>query len=98
MNNTEQPHYYEPLLRFDMYSVVWKDGEWQLVQMFKDMSWLAAEIVAGVEHSDFTQSIEHTGWLGSCPEWCGFKPVITVPRGDTLGLDQLNFAVEILNG
>lgn len=89
-------HYYEPLLRFDMYAPVWRRNKWELERMFTDMSHLGAQIVAGIELTDFIQSIEQTGWVGSCPEWYGFKPIITVPRGDKLDADHLEFAVESL--
>jgi hypothetical protein len=89
-----QPEYREPLQRFDVYSIVYKDKEWQLFQMFKDLSWLSAELVAGVDQIDFCRSIEYTGWLGTCPEWCGFKPVVTVPRGEKLDLDHIEFVFE----
>ena len=90
----EQPDYLEPLLHFDQYSVKRVDGEWHVYQMFKNLSWLGAEIVAGVEHIDFCTSIEHTGWIGSCPEWAGFRPVVTIPRGDKLDIDQMAFMME----
>jgi hypothetical protein len=94
---TEQPNYYEPLLRFDQYTVVWKKSDgWHVTQLFKNLSWLSAEMVAGVEHIDFCMSMEHTGWLGTCPQWCGFKPVVTIPRGESLIPHHLDFIMECI--
>jgi hypothetical protein len=92
MNN--QPSHYEPILHFDLYSVKWiKDG-WHVTQMFKNLSWLSAEMLSGAEHLDFCASLERTGWLGTCPEWHGFKPVVTVPRGEQLDIDHIDFILE----
>jgi hypothetical protein len=79
---------------FDLYSVAWIDGEWHVLQIFKNLSWLSAQIVAGVEQIDFCQSIEYTGWLGTRPDWCGYKPIVTVPRGGVLDVDQVEFILE----
>ena len=89
-----QPDYHEPKERFDLYSVINIRGEWHAVQIFKDLSWLAAECIAGIDQADFCQSIEFTGWVGSCPEWCGFRPIVTVPRGDKLKYDHAAFLVD----
>jgi hypothetical protein len=92
----EQPDYFEPILRFDLYSIVFKDKEWHVMQLFKNLSWLADEIVSGTDHVDFCKSVEYTGWVGTCPEWCGFKPVVTVPRGDHLDLEHIEFICEAI--
>ena len=94
MNN--QPEYHEPLLYFDQYTVVWKEDQWQVIQMFKNLSWLAAELTAGCEATDFCTSIERSGWLGTCPQWNRFKPVVTVPRGESLDLDHIDFIMGAL--
>jgi len=90
----EQPNYHEPVLTFDQYSVKLINKNWHVYQMFKDISWLSAEALAGVEHTLFCQSFEHTGWCGTCPEWAGFKPIVTVPRGEKLDLDHIEFLME----
>jgi len=91
---TMQPQYHEPNVHFDLYSVRHINGEWHVIQLFKNLSWLSAEMLAGVEHSDFCLSFEYTGWLGTCPEWCSFKPIVTVPRGTSLTVDQAEFILE----
>lgn len=91
-----QPNYMEPLLHFDLYSITMVDNEVHVVQMFKNLSWLAAELVAGVTNADFCQSIEYTGWLGTCPEWHKFQPIVAVPRGEQLDLDHIDFILECI--
>lgn len=91
---TEQPQYHEPTLLFDQYSVKLVDRDWHVYQMFKAVSWLSAEMLAGVEHELFCSSLEHTGWCGTCPEWAGFKPVVTVPRGELLDIEHIEFLME----
>ena len=89
-----QPDYYEPVMRFDLYSVVFKAGEWHRVQMFKGLSWLAAEVLAGVDEIEFCRSMENTGWIGTCPEWYGYMPVVAIPSGTSMGVDQVEFVLE----
>jgi hypothetical protein len=93
----EQPNYHEPSMHFDLYSVTVVENTWHVMQMFRNLSWLSAELLAGVEHTDFCASFEHTGWLGTCPEWHGFKPVVTVPRGERLDLDHIDFLMESIS-
>jgi len=50
--------------------------------------------LAGVEQDDFVESVSRTGWCGTCPEWTNYKPIVTVPRGAILALDQLGFMLE----
>ena len=86
----------DEFLRFDMYSVVICDGEFHVAQLLKDMSLFTASVVAGVTQDDFVESVAHTGWCGTCPEWTGHKPIVTIPRGASLALEQLGFMMESL--
>lgn len=89
-------HAPDEFLRFDQYSVAIKDGEFHVMQILKDLDLFAASIVAGVTQDDFVESICYTGWCGTCPEWTNYHPVVTVPRGGILALDQLGFMMESL--
>jgi hypothetical protein len=92
--STKQPNYHEPVLKFDQYSVKWEENGWVMYQLFKGVSWLAAEITAGTNHFDFCQSVEHTGWCGTCPEWTGWKPIVTIPMGEKIDIEHLDFILE----
>ena len=89
-----QPLYYEPILRFDLYTAIRDDGGWAVKQMFKNLSFIAAEVLAGVEHEDFCTSFENTGWIGTCPAWTEGRPIITLPRGCLLTTEHLGFIME----
>ena len=84
----------DEFLRFDQYSVVIKGSEFHVEQLAKDLPLLIAVILAGIEQYDFVESVSRTGWCGTCPEWTNFKPIVTVPRGGILALDQLGFMLE----
>jgi hypothetical protein len=89
-----QPEYHESIILFDQYSVKMIGEHWHVYQMFKGISWLSAEALSGVEHFEFCRSFEHTGWLGTCPEWCENKPIVTIPRGEKLCLEHIEFLLE----
>jgi|KBSSwiStaDraftv2_1062776.scaffolds.fasta_scaffold145562_4 hypothetical protein len=86
----------DEFLRFDQYSVVYRHDEFHVEQILKDLDLMAASIMAGVEEDDFIQSVANTGWCGTRPEWVGWLPIVTVPRGAILALDQLGFMLESL--
>lgn len=86
----------QEFLRFDQYSVVMKEGEFHVMQILKDLDLNSAAITAGVEQDDFVESVTQTGWCGTCPEWTGYRPVVTLPRGGLLALDQLGFMMEAI--
>jgi hypothetical protein len=87
----------DEFLRFDQYSVTAEaNGDFYVEQILKDLDLMAASIMAGVTEQDFIQSVSNTGWCGTLPEWTGWLPVVTVPRGAILALDQLGFMLESL--
>jgi hypothetical protein len=81
-------------LRFDQYSIKLMGTHWTTYQMFRDVPMLVAEALVGVEPELFHQSLEYNGWCGTCPEWAGFKPVVTVQSGDKLDFDHITFLLE----
>lgn len=89
-------HADDEFLRFDLYSVTTVEGEYHVAQILKDLDLMSACLVAGVEQDDFVESVCYTGWVGTCPEWTNHRPIVTVPRGGTLALDQLGFMMESL--
>jgi len=91
-------HADDEFLRFDHYSVIRKDGEFHVEQLAKDTPLMLAVILAGIEQDDFVESVMRTGWCGTCPEWTDHNPIVTIPRGGILALDQLGFMLEVLQG
>jgi hypothetical protein len=87
----------DEFLRFDLYSLINLDGQIHVDQMLKDLSLLSAAIMAGIEEDDFIVSVSNTGWVGTRPEWNGYLPIVTLPRGSILALDQLGFMLESLH-
>jgi hypothetical protein len=81
----------EAALRFDVYVVVSEHGELDVRKLCSDAGLIAAKAMAGVDDHDFIESVANEGWVGTCPEWTGFLPVVTTPCGAGLGLDQLEF-------
>jgi len=83
-------------LRFDLYSVVKRDREFHVIQLSKGVPIVVAQILAGVNNHDFVESVANEGWVGTCPQWRGFMPMVAMPKGDRLGMDQLDFMMESL--
>jgi len=83
-------------LRFDLYSVVKRDREFHVIQLSKGVPIVVAQILAGVNNHDFVESVANEGWVGTCPSWRGFMPMVAMPKGDRLGMDQLDFMMESL--
>lgn len=81
-------------IRFDLYSVVMKDKEYRVIQLSKGVPIVVAQILAGVNGHDFVESVSNEGWVGTCPEWRNFMPIVTVPKGELLGQDQLAFMLD----
>lgn len=84
----------EAALRFDVYVVVSEHGELGVRKLCSDAGLIAAKAMAGVSDTDFIESVANEGWVGTCPEWTGFLPVVTTPTDSGLGLDQLEFILE----
>jgi hypothetical protein len=82
--------------RFDMYSVVIRGKDYHVVQLSKGVPMVVAQVLAGVNGQDFTQSVINTGWVGTCPGWGKHLPIVALPRGERLGVDQLDFMLESL--
>lgn len=76
-----------------MYGVV-RNIDYHVVQLAKDVPTFLAQILAGVDGQDFTESVTNTGWVGTCPQWRNFLPVVTVPKDELLGVDQLDFMMD----
>ena len=83
-------------LRFDLYSVVRKGVDYHVIQLSKGVPTVVAQILAGVTNQDFVESVSNEGWVGSCPQWHHFMPIVTVPKGYRLGTDQLEFLIDSL--
>lgn len=82
-------------LRFDLYSVKKNLGtDYAVVRLVSNVTATFAAIIAGTDWEDFQQSIIHTGWLGTCPDWHSNLPIVTMPGGDLLGVEQLEFMLE----
>jgi len=86
----------EDALRFDQYSVQPSKHGMQVIQLMKDVGFIFAVITAGISQREFEQSMEYTGWVGSCPGWLRHMPVVTVPKDQLLNVDHLDFIVEVL--
>jgi len=82
--------------RFDLYSVVIKGKDYHVVQLSKGVPMVVAQILAGVTQHDFVTSVTNTGWVGTCPQWGKHLPIVTLPKGERLGPDQLDFMLESL--
>ena len=82
--------------RFDQYSVRPSKRGMQVVKLIMGVDFVFAAVMAGVTQEEFEQSITHTGWVGTCPDWLKFMPMITVPENERLGMDHLDFMVEAL--
>jgi len=83
-------------LRFDLYSVVQRDRDFHVVQLSKGVPMVVAQILAGVSGHDFVESVTNTGWVGTCPCWGKHLPIVTLPKGERLGTEQLDFMLESL--
>lgn len=81
-------------LRFDIYSVAIKGNDFHVVQLSKGVPTIVAQILAGVTHDDFVNSVVNTGWVGTCPQWSRHLPMVVMPKGEHLGTDQLQFMLE----
>lgn len=79
-------------LLFDVFTT---EGD-RLVRSIEGVSLIAARALAGLEDAhDFDNWIEATGWCGTTPAWSGFKPVVVVPKGQLLRIDQFKFIHEL---
>jgi hypothetical protein len=87
----------EAALRFDIYIVKVVEGEWGVQLLCSDTPLIAAKAIAGVSDQDFIESVANEGWVGTCPQWADFLPVVTTAHGSGLGLDQLAFMLESVN-
>jgi len=87
-------------IRFDMYSAMivrqYGRARFEVVQIIENVSLLCAVIMADVDERDFVESVANDGWVGTCPHWAGRLPVVTLPVGDKLDMDHLEFMVESL--
>jgi len=82
--------------RFDQYSVQPSKVGLQVVQLISNIDFVFAAVLAEVIQDDFEQSVFHTGWVGTCPYWLKYMPVVTIPQGDLLGEEHLDFMIESL--
>jgi hypothetical protein len=80
--------------RFDLYSVVMRNNEYGVIQLSKGVPIIVAQILAGVTNRDFVESVVNEGWVGTCPQWRNYMPMVALPRGELLGMDQLEFMLE----
>lgn len=81
--------------RFDQYLVrPAGNGDYTVVRLISNVDLMFAVIMAGITEEEFEQSVINTGWVGSCPIWLHGMPVVTMPGGDKLGVDQLEFMLE----
>jgi hypothetical protein len=85
-------------LKFDQYSVRPAKTGMEVVQLLTNVDLVFAVAMAEVTQEDFEQSIIHTGWVGTCPSWLKNLPVVTLPKGEQLGMDHLDFILESLEG
>ena len=81
-------------LRFDLYSVIEKENEYHVIQLSKGVPIVVAQILAGVTNQDFVESVANEGWVGTCPQWRKYLPMVVLPKGQRLGMDQLEFMME----
>jgi len=81
-------------LRFDVYTVIPIDDDFLVAQFGINLPVIGALALAGVHECDFEQSVTHTGWVGTCPDWTFGLPVVTIPHKIRLGMDQLEFIAE----
>ena len=81
-------------LRFDVYTVFPSEDDFLVTQFGTNLPLIGAVALAGVHEHDFQQSVEHTGWVGTCPDWTYCLPVVTVPHQIRLGMEQLQFIAE----
>ncbi len=80
--------------RFDIYSVE-RQGEDVVVRhLMTDLTWLVAEMVSGIPHEKFAIDMYRNGWSGHSPEWCRFNPIVVMPRGSKLQIEQWRFLQE----
>lgn len=86
----------EHTLRFDQYSVQPTQYGMQVVQLIMDIDLVFAIAMAGITVEEFEQSMTHTGWVGTSPDWLKNLPIVTVPKDERLGPDQLDFMLEVL--
>jgi len=82
--------------RFDLYSVVMRGRDFHVIQLSKGVPMVVAQILAGVNGHDFVESVINTGWVGTCPGWGRHLPIVTLPKGERLGAEQLDFMMESL--
>jgi len=82
--------------RFDLYSVIQRGRDFHVIQLSKGVPMVVAQVLAGVNGHDFVESVANTGWVGTCPQWGKRLPIVTLPRGERLGVDQLDFMMESL--
>jgi len=85
------------MLRFDSYSVILVGNDYHVAQIGKNLNLMAAQILAGIEETDFIESVTQTGWVGSCPQWTEYMPIVTIPHKGRLALDQLGFMMESMS-
>jgi hypothetical protein len=86
----------EDALRFDQYSVRPSLMGMKVIRLMENVDHVFAAVLAEVTQDEFEQSITHTGWVGSSPDWLRNMPVVTVPKGDLLSVDHLDFMLEVL--
>ena len=85
-----------PGVTFDQYSALKEDGGYDVFCLLSNLSLLSATIMAGIDERDFIESVERSGWVGTCPQWIGYLPVVTLPSGDNLSPEQLGFMMETI--
>ena len=89
----------DPVLRFDVYVAVrWRGRlgatRMQFAKMGNNLPHLGALLLAGVDEIDFNESLEHTGWCGTCPAYLDHRPVVIVMHGETVTKELYNFMDE----
>jgi hypothetical protein len=78
-------------LRFDVF-ISQQDGH--ITRLFSNVSLTTAEIMSGMGRDEFDTAIMHHGWSGTSPAWTSFRPVVIVPHGELLKLDQFAYLIE----
>jgi hypothetical protein len=85
-------------LKFDLYTVKKSDTGMELVELLVNVDLMFAVVSAGIDQHEFERSMTNTGWVGTCPGYTKYMPIVTVPHGEKLGLDHLDFMMESITG
>jgi len=78
--------------RFDVYTT---DLDKRISRLFADLSLDAAHIISGMERDEFYRAIMEKGWASNSPAWTSFRPVVLMPRGDLLKIEQFAYLIEL---